>query len=78
VLAQARPALAACEAPRTLDGCTEIARVRAAALELSSSTCYVDARVHAAFEFTYVERPISGGSCASSSCTARADVVLLR
>ncbi len=130
------PTLAECEAPRTLDGCNEIARVRAGDLELSSPTCYVDARVHAgetgrvlqcpsgtviafrgatfagtydsrsvnvcmktqfpfsdgctwqtvqrirggdgAFEFTYAERPISGGSCASSSCTARADIQLVR
>jgi len=25
-------------------------------------------------EFTYIEHPLSGNSCASSSCTARADV----
>ena len=126
------PPLAACEAPRDLADCTAIARLSVGRVEMSSPTCFVDAKVHrgdqgrlmrcpsgvvavfsrasfagpwsesgvdaclrtqfpfndgctwetmqrvrggpTALEFTYVERPISGNSCAPSSCTARADI----
>jgi len=127
----ARP-LAACEAPRDLAGCKEEARLRVGRVELSSPTCFVDAKVRqgdegrllrcpsgavavfprasfagawgeagvdtcvrtefpfsdgctwetmqrmrggpSAIEYTYGERPVSGGRCAPSSCKARADV----
>ena len=46
-LAQTARPLAACEAPRDLAGCTEMARLRVGRVELSSPTCFVDAKVHA-------------------------------
>jgi hypothetical protein len=42
---QARP-LAACQAPSDLTGCTEMARLRVGRMQLSSPTCFVDAKVH--------------------------------
>ena len=46
-LPQAAPrAAGACEAPADLAGCTEMARLRVGRVELSSPTCFVDAKVH--------------------------------
>jgi hypothetical protein len=39
-----------CEAPRDLAGCTEMARLRVGRVELSSPTCWVDAKVRAGDE----------------------------
>jgi hypothetical protein len=46
-LPQTSRAVASCEVPPDLAGCTEMARLRVGRVELSSPTCWVDAKVHA-------------------------------